>query len=83
MTREKANPYLATLDREKLIEDLNTERFRRRYSWRDVASETGLSPSTFSRMIQHGRTLEADALVSLLQWLGRPLTDYVLSGDES
>ena len=38
-------------------------------SMRDVAAETGLSPSTVTRLSQ-GQKPDADALVSLLAWLG-------------
>lgn len=38
-------------------------------SLRAVALETGLSPSTITRL-SHGQKPDADALVSLLAWLG-------------
>lgn len=41
----------------------------RQISMRDVAAETGLSPSTLTRLSQ-GQKPDADALVTLLTWLG-------------
>ena len=40
----------------------------RKISMRDVAAETGLSPSTLTRITQ-GQKPDADALVTLLAWL--------------
>lgn len=40
----------------------------RKISMRDVAAETGLSPSTLTRIAQ-GQKPDADALVTLLAWL--------------
>ena len=40
----------------------------RKISMRDVAAETGLSPSTLSRLAQ-GQKPDADSLVTLLAWL--------------
>lgn len=42
---------------------------------RDVASETGLSPSTLSRMSQ-GQKPDADGLVTLLMWLNADASFY-------
>ncbi len=52
-------------------------------SWRGVGRETGLPPSTFSR-IAHGHPIEADALVTLLVWLDMEadLVWIILPGDE-
>lgn len=67
---------LARLNLEKLVSDLNAQRFARRISWKDVAAESGVNPSTLTRMTQ-GRHPDVDGLLSLLEWLNRPHTDYV------
>lgn len=46
-------------------------------SWRDVARETGCSPSTFSRLAE-GRRPDADALCTLVAWLRVPLDRFVV-----
>lgn len=47
-------------------------------SWRTVAAEIGLAPSTFSRLgIRHGN-LHANVLIKLLAWMGQTdLAPYV------
>lgn len=42
-------------------------------SMRTVAAETGLSPSTLTRIGQ-GQKPDADSLLTLLAWLGYPAT---------
>lgn len=49
----------------------------REMTMRDVASETGLSPSTLSRMSQ-GQKPDADGLVTLLAWLKADATAFAL-----
>jgi transcriptional regulator with XRE-family HTH domain len=68
---------LATFDTEKLITDLNARRFQLRYSWRDIAAETGVSASTLTRMTQ-GRDPDIHGLASLLTWLGEPYVSYIV-----
>ncbi|TMU98074.1 hypothetical protein [Streptomyces sp. DASNCL29] len=57
------------LDVPELHRRLDAHRYTRSLSWRAVSRETGLPQSTFSR-IARGRSVEADALVTLLVWLG-------------
>lgn len=57
------------LDITELHRRVNTRRRERDLSWREVARETRLSPSTLSRLTGTGRSIEADALVTLLVWL--------------
>jgi len=62
------------LDTGALYQALDTVRRHRGESWRDMARELGLAPSTFSRLAP-GSDCQAvpgaDALVTLLVWLGR------------
>lgn len=62
------------LDIARLADAIETVKRHRGMSARAVAEETGLSPSTLTRMSQ-GQKPDADALVSLLTWLH---TDAVL-----
>jgi hypothetical protein len=48
---------------------LDTERRKQGLTWRAVGRATGLPVSIFTR-ISKGRSLEADAMVTLLVWLG-------------
>jgi transcriptional regulator with XRE-family HTH domain len=56
------------LDVAELNRLLDAQRLARGLSWRGVARDCGLSPSTLSRM-QDGKRPDADALVTLLVWL--------------
>lgn len=70
------------LDVPALYGRLDNRRLKRDLSWRGVGRETGLPPSTFSRLSQ-GHPIEADALVTLLVWLGMEtyLTWAIAPGD--
>lgn len=46
---------------------------------RQVAAQVGVSASTLTR-IKHGKCPDADALVSLLAWLGRGCGEFTLIG---
>jgi hypothetical protein len=50
---------------------LDHQRQQRGLSWRAVAAETGCPPSLFTKLGQDGGGLSADALMTLLHWLGR------------
>jgi transcriptional regulator with XRE-family HTH domain len=45
-------------------------------SWRQLAGQLSLSPSTFSRLSQ-GRRPDVDTFVKLLAWLGQPASDFM------
>jgi transcriptional regulator with XRE-family HTH domain len=49
----------------------------RKLSMRDVAAETGLSPSTLTRLTQ-GQKPDADALVTLLTWLNAEAATFAV-----
>lgn len=61
------------LDTVTLYGALDVVRCHKGISWRDLAGEVGLSPSTLTRLGQ-GTCPDADALVSLLAWLGHAST---------
>lgn len=66
------------LDTSALYTSLDVVRRAKGISWRDIATETGLSASTLTRLGQ-GTHPDADGLVSLLAWLGHAdaLAPYV------
>jgi transcriptional regulator with XRE-family HTH domain len=57
------------LDAPALARAVTTIARHRRISMREVAAETGLSPSTLTRLGQ-GQKPDADGLITLLAWLG-------------
>jgi transcriptional regulator with XRE-family HTH domain len=65
-----------TVDVEALYAALDSKRKATRTSWRDVARELDLSPSTFSRMAQ-GRRPDVDTFATLLRWLGMSAESFM------
>lgn len=55
---------------------LDQERQARSLSWRQVAKEAGVSPSTLSRMAQ-GNAPALDGLIRLANWAGTTLDELV------
>ena len=67
-----------TIDVEALYAALDSKRKAARTSWRDVARELDISPSTFSRMAQ-GRRPDVDTFATLLRWLEMPAEPFMRS----
>jgi transcriptional regulator with XRE-family HTH domain len=73
----------AVLDVRKLAAAVQLVASHRRISMREVAEETGLSSSTLTRISQ-GQKPDADALLTLLMWLGDgDLRSYVMPRDQA
>lgn len=64
------------LDVAALYVTLDSERQQRGLSWRQVAQEAGVGPSTLSRMAQGNRP-DVDSFVALVQWLGLPAEQFM------
>ena len=67
------------LDVAALYVTLDSERQQRRLSWRQVATQAGVGPSTLSRMAQGNRP-DVDSFVALVQWLGMPAEQFMRGG---
>lgn len=65
------------LDVAALTAAVETVTRHRKISMRDVAAETGLSPSTLTRLAQ-GQKPDADALVTLLAWLNAEAATFAV-----
>ena len=61
---------------------LDAEREARDLSWRQLAHDVGVSPSTLSRMGQ-GSGPAADAFAALVDWLGVPAEEFIDRGGDS
>ena len=68
----------ARLDVAALYAALDKEREARGLSWRMLAKEVGISPSTLSRMA-NGQRPDVDAFAALTSWLGIPPETYLVS----
>lgn len=60
----------ALFDVERLYVTLDARRRKARLQWRDIATETGVSASTFTRMGLHGQNPSVENLTRMLAWLG-------------
>src|SRR5215467_10348043 len=65
-----------TVNVDALYAALDTKRKTHDSSWREVARELDVSPSTFSRMAQ-GRRPDVDTFATLLRWLGMPAESFM------
>jgi transcriptional regulator with XRE-family HTH domain len=73
---------LARLDVGALYTALDRERAARKLSWRTLAKEVGISPSTLSRMA-NGHRPDVDAFAALTTWMGTSPRDYVVGQSDS
>lgn len=72
----------ARLNVESLYASLDAERSARGISWRQLAKEVGISPSTLTRMA-NGHRPDVDAFAALTRWLGTPSETYLVYDDEA
>jgi hypothetical protein len=59
-----------------LYRALDEERVRRGLSWSTASREIGVAASTIKRL-QTADVFEVDGILWLVQWLGRPVEDYL------
>lgn len=64
-----------TVDVEALFAAVEGKRRREGLSWRELAAQLGISPSTFTRLTQ-GRRPDIDTFATLLGWLGEPVEKF-------
>lgn len=55
---------------------LDSTRINRELSWRKVAKEAGISPSTLTRLAQ-GKRPDVDSLTKLTTWAGLKVEDFI------
>ncbi|MDX3187845.1 transcriptional regulator [Streptomyces sp. MN03-5084-2B] len=65
------------IDTRRLYNALDGQRQARNLSWRQVATEAGVSPSLLSRMGNKHRP-DLDGFVALVQWLGLPAESFMV-----
>jgi transcriptional regulator with XRE-family HTH domain len=68
----------AHLDIEALYAALDVQRQSKNLSWRQLAKEVGISPSTLTRMAQ-GKRPDVDSFAGLVRWLGIPADQFLRS----
>lgn len=65
------------LDTRRLYGALDAQRRARGLSWRQLAEESGVSPSLLSRM-GNGHRPDLNGFIALVQWLGSPAEDFMV-----
>lgn len=68
----------AHLDVDALYAALDAQRKSKDLSWRQLAKEVGISPSTLTRMAQ-GKRPDVDSFAALVRWLGVPADEFLRS----
>ena len=63
-------------DSEGFYAALNAERLSRQMTWKDVAEEAGVNPSTLTRMGQ-GNKSDVNGLAALLRWSGLKAESFI------
>ncbi|AKJ11583.1 XRE family transcriptional regulator [Streptomyces incarnatus] len=59
---------------------LDAAKNERQLSWRQLAAEVGVSPSTMTRMA-NGNRPDVDAFAALVRWLGMPAETFMVDPD--
>jgi transcriptional regulator with XRE-family HTH domain len=63
-------------DSKALYAALDAQREARNLSWREAATEIGVSTSTITRT-QNGGRMEVDGMLAMVAWLGVPVETFV------
>lgn len=63
-------------DAKALYAALDNQRTARGLSWKQVAAEVGVSPSTLTRTRRGGR-MEVDGMLAMVSWLRVPVETFV------
>ena len=61
---------------------LDAVREHRKLSWRQMAREVGVSPSTFSRLANKQKP-DVDAFLAMVRWLSVPAERFMIDEEES
>lgn len=70
-----------TVDVKALYAALDLAREDRGWSWRQLARDLGLSPSTMSRLA-NGHKPDVDAFAAIVAWLNADANDFILTDDQ-
>jgi len=59
---------------------LDAARTTKKLSWRQLAAEVGVSPSTMTRLA-NGNRPDVDAFAALVRWLGAPAESFMIDAE--
>ena len=66
-----------SFDAHAFFNSLDSVRSERNVTWKQVAQEAGISPSTLTRLAQ-GKRPDVDSLASLVDWANLSADDFVI-----
>jgi transcriptional regulator with XRE-family HTH domain len=69
----------AHVDVEALVAALDAQRKEKALSWRKLALQAGVQPSTLTRMNQ-GKKPDVNTFTKLVTWLGMSTEDFIVKG---
>jgi transcriptional regulator with XRE-family HTH domain len=70
--------HTGRFDSHALYDALDAQRRTRGLTWRQVAADVGVSPSTLTGTKRGGR-LEVDGALAMVRWLGRTIESFTRS----
>lgn len=70
------------IDTRALQDALDQVRIEKDYSWRQLATEVGVSPSLLSRL-RNGYKPDAEGFMTLVRWLGVAAERFLVADDSS
>src|SRR5215472_14200195 len=70
------------LDTDALYAALDAQRTASKLSWRQLAKDVGVSPSTMTRLA-NGQRPDVDAFAALVRWLGQPADTFLVGDDQA
>ncbi len=70
------------VDVRRLHTALDAKRAEKDLSWRQLAKEIGVSPSTISRLTNEDLRPDVDAFAAMVTWLGVPAEKFIVDEDE-
>jgi transcriptional regulator with XRE-family HTH domain len=71
-----------SFDNEAFFAALDSAREARGLTWKQLASQAGVSPSTLSRVGQ-GRRPDVDSFAALVSWAGLPTEDFIVGENKA
>jgi transcriptional regulator with XRE-family HTH domain len=74
-------PPRGKLDTKSLYAALDAARQSHKLSWRQLAAEVGVSPSTMTRLA-NGQRPDVDSFAALVGWIGQPADAFLASDTE-
>lgn len=66
-------------DNEKFAHAIHMKAFEQRLSYRDVAAQAGVSPSTITRITSQRKGPDADTMARMIDWLNADFKNFIIN----